>query len=49
MKNKNLTFGFLDELYRNQYDEPFKRLGMKNDKYFNAGVMFLMFSSGIKS
>ena len=41
MRNKNLTFGFLDELYRNQYDEPFKRLGMKNDKYFNAGVMFL--------
>jgi lipopolysaccharide biosynthesis glycosyltransferase len=33
--------GFADELKKSQYSEPFKRLNMKNDKYFNAGVMLL--------
>ena len=41
MKLLNLSFGFVDELYRFQDDEPFKRLEMNNDKYFNAGVMLL--------
>ncbi len=33
--------GFADELKRSEYSEPFYRLGMKNDNYFNAGVMLL--------
>ena len=37
----NCNFAFADELYRNEYDEPFKRLSMSNNKYFNAGVMIV--------
>ena len=39
--NKKKFIGFADELYRSQYDEPFERLNMKSDKYFNAGVMLV--------
>ena len=39
MKKQNLHFGFSDELKRHQYEEPFNRLKMKNNNYFNAGVM----------
>ena len=41
MKEGSFSFAFADELYRNEYDEPFKRLSMSNDKYFNAGVMIV--------
>ena len=33
--------GFADELKRSEYSEPFYRLEMKNNNYFNAGVMLL--------
>ncbi len=40
--DSNANFiGFADELKRNEYSEPFLRLEMNNDKYFNAGVMLL--------
>ena len=39
MKKDGFNFAFADELYRDEYDEPFKRLSMSNNKYFNAGVM----------
>ena len=41
MKKEEKTVGFVDEFYRYQNDEPFLRLNMKNQKYFNAGVMFI--------
>lgn len=41
MSNLNKFIGFADELYRKQYSEPFVRLNMKSDKYFNAGVMLV--------
>ena len=43
MKTENKFIGFADELYRHQYSEPFNRLNMKGDKYFNAGVMLVDF------
>ncbi len=39
MKEGGFNFAFADEVYRDVSDEPFKRLSMSNDKYFNAGVM----------
>ena len=41
MKKEEKTLGFADEFYRHQNDEPFNRLNMSNQKYFNAGVMFI--------
>ena len=41
MKKNNKFIGFTDEFYRFQNDEPLIRLNMKNDKYFNAGVMIV--------
>jgi lipopolysaccharide biosynthesis glycosyltransferase len=41
MKINNQNAAFADELYRNQYEDPFTRLGMSSDKYFNAGVMII--------
>ncbi len=41
MKKEEKTLGFADEFYRYQNDEPFNRLNMSNQKYFNAGVMFI--------
>ena len=41
MKNLNLNFAGLDEFYNFQNKEPFLRLGMQSDKYFNAGVMLI--------
>tara|TARA_Y100001935_G_C17274916_1_gene494113 strand:- start:511 stop:1437 length:927 start_codon:yes stop_codon:yes gene_type:complete len=41
MKKEDKTLGFADEFYRHQNDEPFRRLNMSNQKYFNAGVMFI--------
>ncbi len=41
MKKEDKTLGFADEFYRHQNDEPFNRLNMSNQKYFNAGVMFI--------
>lgn len=39
MRKDGFNFAFADELYRHEYDEPFKRLSMLGNKYFNAGVM----------
>ena len=41
IKKNNNFIGFADELYRHQYEEPFKRLNMSGNKYFNAGVMLV--------
>ena len=41
IKKNNNFIGFADELYRHQYEEPFKRLNMSSNKYFNAGVMLV--------
>lgn len=41
MEINNYSVAFADELYRNQYEEPFIRLGMVSNKYFNAGVMIV--------
>jgi len=41
MSKDKKFLGFADELYRQQYEEPFDRLNMKSDKYFNAGVMLV--------
>jgi len=41
MKKEHKTLGFADEFYRHQNEEPFRRLNMSNQKYFNAGVMFI--------
>ncbi len=41
MTKEEKTLGFADEFYRYQNDEPFLRLNMSNQKYFNAGVMFI--------
>ena len=41
MKKNNKFIGFTDEFYRFQNEEPLIRLNMKNDKYFNAGVMLV--------
>ena len=41
MKKEGFNFAFADELYRFQYEEPFSRLSMVNEKYFNAGVMLV--------
>ena len=41
MDSDSKFLGFADELKKNDYSEPFHRLEMKNDKYFNAGVMLL--------
>ena len=41
MKVEEKFVAFADEFYRYQNDEPFLRLSMKGNKYFNAGVMFV--------
>ena len=41
MKLNKYPFAMVDELYRHQYDEPFTRLSMKSNKYFNAGFMII--------
>ena len=41
MKINKHPFAMVDELYRHQYDEPFKRLSMNSNKYFNAGFMII--------
>lgn len=41
MKEEEKFVAFADEFYRYQNDEPFLRLSMKGNKYFNAGVMFV--------
>ena len=41
MDSDSEFLGFADELKKIDYSEPFHRLEMKNDKYFNAGVMLL--------
>jgi lipopolysaccharide biosynthesis glycosyltransferase len=39
MDVENKAVAFADEFYRHQNSEPFIRLEMKGEKYFNAGVM----------
>lgn len=41
MDSDSKFVGFADELKKIDYSEPFYRLEMQNDKYFNAGVMLL--------
>ena len=41
MNNNNQSAAFADELSRSEYEEPFLRLGMSSDSYFNAGVMIV--------
>jgi lipopolysaccharide biosynthesis glycosyltransferase len=41
MNNNNQSVSFADELSRSEYEEPFLRLGMRSDRYFNAGVMIV--------
>lgn len=41
MKNDKYFIGFADEVYKEISDEPFIRLNMVSNKYFNAGVMLL--------
>lgn len=49
MNKQNLHFGFLDELKRQQYEEPFIRLKMENSQYFNAGVMLFNLKKWIEN
>ncbi|MDA9645427.1 hypothetical protein N9T02_00980 [Candidatus Actinomarina] len=39
MEAEEQAIAFADEFYRRQNDEPFLRLNMHGEKYFNAGVM----------
>lgn len=41
MEINRRSFAMVDELYRFQSDEAFKRLSMNSDKYFNAGFMVI--------
>ncbi len=41
MKLQDKSLAFVDEFYKYENDEPFLRLKMKGEKYFNAGVMFV--------
>lgn len=41
MEDNNPKIGFADELHKNVSDEPFTRLKMQSEKYFNAGVMLV--------
>jgi len=41
MNSNNKSAAFADELSRSEYEEPFLRLGMTSDSYFNAGVMIV--------
>ena len=41
MEKEGKSVAFADEFYRHENEEPFLRLLMKSQKYFNAGVMLV--------